>query len=147
MLAIELRCKFIHFPSILRSPFSWTIWSKTLHIGSSCLLSTPRDALNRPLSTISTSRVSLSTQVRYVHLGSSCWHFLCMSVGGKTKRHSNQYCCGSSSSSYRTGATLNQVEIELSPLLAGLAVTAATLFVFVCCVLVALYRRQRNANK
>lgn len=39
----------------------------------------------------------------------------------------------------------DKLDLELSPLLAALAVAAAALFVFSCCVLVALYRR--NSNK
>lgn len=41
--------------------------------------------------------------------------------------------------------TAANLEIELSPFLLGLAVTAAALFVFGCFILVALYKR--NANK
>lgn len=40
--------------------------------------------------------------------------------------------------------TVNSLEIDLSPFLLGLAVTAAALFVFGCFVLVALYRRNNN---
>lgn len=118
----------IPFGSILRCPFSWTIWSRTLLIGSSCSPSTLRDAPSQHLSMISTSRVWPSTQVRR-----------------RLRRAKRPPINGFIS--YSAGATLNQVEIELSPILAGLAVTAASLFVFVCCVLMALYRRQRNAEK
>lgn len=39
----------------------------------------------------------------------------------------------------------NKLDLELSPFVAGLAVTAATLFVVTSCVVVALYRR--NSRK
>lgn len=49
---------------------------------------------------------------------------------------------------FRGGAAPDQLEIELSPVLAALAVTVASLFVLSCCVLVALYRRSlRNPEK
>lgn len=41
--------------------------------------------------------------------------------------------------------TANKLDLELSPFIAGLAVTAAVLFVLSSCVLVALYRR--NSRK
>lgn len=40
-----------------------------------------------------------------------------------------------------TKATANKLDLELSPFLAALSVTAAALFVCTSCVLVALYRR------
>lgn len=46
-----------------------------------------------------------------------------------------------------TGFTSDYLQFEISPLLAGLSVAATSLFVFICCVLVVLCRRQRNEDK